>query len=217
MTIQELIDYYANLLILQYLGKPKAYATIQTLVTPVIMDQDPSTGVALPVAVQDAFNVTGDSPAEGVQLDVIGDYAGVTRYGYVLGQPITLNDTDFLTLIQLAIIKNGSGSSLYDIQTLLHQFFPNEVLVFDYQNMQMSYLVSTAIGSLDLVELAIANGLLPKPMGVELASVIYAPVVITFFGFRTYVLPGYNVTPFNSYTDYQTDWPWVSYANAVLT
>ena len=39
MSTQDLINYYANLLILQYIGKPKAYATIQTLVNPVVMPQ----------------------------------------------------------------------------------------------------------------------------------------------------------------------------------
>jgi hypothetical protein len=46
-TDQELIDYYADLLILQYKQKPKAYATIQTIVKNVIMNQ-------LPVAVENA-------------------------------------------------------------------------------------------------------------------------------------------------------------------
>ena len=39
MTPLELVAYYANLLILQYLGKPKAYAEISTFVSPVIMPQ----------------------------------------------------------------------------------------------------------------------------------------------------------------------------------
>lgn len=39
MTALELIQYYANLLIIQYVGKPKAYDTVSTLVTPVIMPQ----------------------------------------------------------------------------------------------------------------------------------------------------------------------------------
>lgn len=210
MTTQDLINYYANLLIIQYLGKPKAYATIQTLVTPVIMDQ-------LPTQVQDAFNLTGTSPAVGVQLDVIGKYAGVTRNGYGFsGQPITLDDSDFLSLIQMAVVQNSAGSSLSDIQNLIHTFFAGEMLVFDYKTMQMSYLVSSAIGSQNLVQLFVTEGLLPKPMGVGVALVIYAPVITTFFGFRTYTLPAVNATPFNSYTDYQTDWPWLSYSNAII-
>jgi Protein of unknown function (DUF2612) len=207
---QDLINYYANLLILQYLGKSKAYATIQALVTPVIMDQ-------LPLQVQNAFNLVGPSPAQGVQLDILGKYAGVTRNGYGFhGVPITLNDSDFLTLIQMAIIKNSADSSLATIQSLLAQFFPNEVLVFDYQNMQMSYLISSTLGTPHLVQLFVSEGLLPKPMTVSLATVIYAPVINQFFGFRTYFLAPFNSEPLNNYSSYQTNWPWLSYANGVI-
>lgn len=208
-TTQELIDYYANLLILQYIGKPNAYATIQTLVTPVIMDQ-------LPTQVENAFDLMGVTPALGDQLDILGKYAGVTRSGNGFTGPITLDDADFLSLVLMAIIKNNSGSSLKDIQALLFQFFPGEILVFDYKDMRMSYLVSSVVGSIDLVQLFVTEGLLPKPMGVALALVIYAPVITTFFGFRTYELPAFNASPFNTYTTYHMDYPWLSYADAVF-
>ncbi len=208
MSVRSLVQYYANLLILQYLGKEKAFATIETVVTPVIMDE-------LPTQVQNAYNLSGTELAVGTQLDVIGKYVGVTRSGNGFIGPITLDDADFLSLIQFAIIRNALGSSLYDIQFLLHQYFEGDILVFDYKNMRMSYLVSSSIGSQDLVQLLIVEGLLPKPMGVALATVIYVPVIDMFFGFRTYDLPAFNSTPFNSYSDYQLDWPWLSYANAI--
>lgn len=207
-TTLDIVQSYADLLILQYRGKPKAHATIQAIVTPVIMDQ-------MPAAVMNAFNLLGGSPAVGVQLDVLGKYAGVTRSGVGFTGPITLSDADFLSLIQLAVLTNSAGSSLSTIQALLAQFFPNEILVFDYQNMQMSYLISSTIGSQDLVQLVVSEGLLPKPMGVSLASVIYAPVIDAFFGFRTYALPAHNVSPFNDYASYQMDWPWLSYGDAI--
>jgi hypothetical protein len=311
METQDLVNYYANLLILQYLGKPKAYATVQAFVASALLPQTtteaitfPSapasgtfqltygllstvainwndsaatiqsklqavaglgsvtvsgsissltlnvtfTGVVppalllgisantletsgaqpvvptvtgtdqiLPLAVLNSYNLIGPNPAQGVQLNVLGKYAGVTRSGYGFqGTPITLNDTDFLTLIQMAIIKNSAGSSLSTIQVLLAQFFPTEVLVFDYQNMQMSYLISSSIGSQNLVQLFVSEGLLPKPMGVALAPPIYAPVITQFFGFRTYVLPPFHSEPFNSYSSYQTNWPWLTYADAVI-
>ena len=208
MTTQELIDYYADLLILQYLGKPKAYATIQTLVTPVVMDQ-------LPVDVMNAFDLTGSNVAEGVQLDVLGKYVGASRDGYDFSGPVTLDDADFLSLIQIAITSNSAGSSLATIQEFLHQFFPDQILVFDYQNMQMSYLISSAVGSQTLVQFFVKGGWLPRPMAVAVALVIYGPVINTFFGFRTYLLPAVNSSPFNEYADYQMDRPWLSYSNAV--
>lgn len=205
MTTQEIINYYANLLILQYLGKPRAYATIQALVTPVIMDQ-------LPLQVQNAYEINS---AVGVQLDVLGKYAGVTRSGNTPTGPITLTDDEFRILIQLAIITNSAGSSLATIQNLLFTYFPNEIAVFDYQNMQMSYYVSSSVGSQDLVKLFISEGLLPAPMGVQIASVIYVPDFTIFFGFRTYSLPGFHVTPFNTYSSYSTSRPWLTYADAI--
>lgn len=210
-TTQELIDYYANLLILQYLGKPKAYATIQNLVTPVIMDQ-------LPSQVENAFNLSGDDVAVGVQLDVIGKYAGVVRTGYgFLGQPISLDDDDFLSLIKLAITRNNADASLATIQSLLATFFPpGGILVFDYQNMQMSYMISSMVGSQELIQLFITEGLLPRPLGVSIPLIIYAPVINTFFGFRTYELPAVNSSPCNTYEDYQMDRPFLTYEDAII-
>lgn len=173
MTTQDIINYYANLLIIQYIGKPKAYATVQATVAMAIMDQ-------LPDQVQNAFNM--DGTAVGVQLDVLGKYAGVSRTGFGLtGQPITLDDDDFFTLIKLAILTNSSGSDLATIQKLLNEFFPGELFVFDHKEMRMSYLIDSDVGSQELIQLFITEGLLPKPMGVQLAAPIYTPD-LKFFG-----------------------------------
>ena len=173
--------------------------------------------VTLPLAVMNGFNLFGPNTAVGAQLDILGKYAGVSRNGYsFLGTPITLDDSDFLSLIQLATIKNSAGSSLSTIQSLLNMFFPGEILVFDYANMNMSYLISSSVGSQNLAEIFVQEGLLPKPMGVQLAAVIYAPNIDNFFGFRTYLLPANNASPFNSYANYQTNRPWLSYADAIV-
>lgn len=204
MTDQEIIDYYANLLILQYLQEPKAYAHIQTLVTPVIMNQ-------LPVAVQNAYAIP---TAQGVQLDILGKYVGASRIGNTFAGPIVLSDADFSILIQIAIFTNNAGSSLATIQHLIALYFAGQILVFDFVNMRMGYFLS--IGSKDLVEMIIVQGLLPKPMGVQLSSVIYAPIINRFFGFRTYELPGVNNTPFNTYAVYDMTAPWLVYADALV-
>jgi hypothetical protein len=318
MTPLQLLQYYANLLILQYLQKPKAYATAQTVATNAILPQTtvqtiafsgiaasgtfilnytafgtttplPSsainwndtasaiqtklqaitglgsvtvtgsiatslvitfTGVppvaplltvtsnslttagsaaialtitqtdtTLPLALAQAFNLnsTFGAVAIGNQLTPLGKYVGVTRTGTLSTGSITLSDADFLTLIQFAALKNSAGSDLSSMQNLLHQFFPNEVLVFDYQNMQMSYLISSSIGSQNLAKLLVAENLLFRPMGVQLAATTYAPIITTFFGFRTYTINTANNTPFNSYTSYNMSRPWLSYANALTT
>jgi hypothetical protein len=207
MTTQQIINYYANLLIMQYIGLPNAYATIKALVTPVIMNQ-------LPIAVQNAFNL---STATGVQLDVLGKYVGVTRYGSGLdGSPIILDDADFLSFINIAIVKNGYSSSLFAIQTFLNIYFPGAMLVFDYQDMRMSYFLNSSIGSQHLAQIFVTSNILPIPMGVQIGSIIYSPNIFTLFGFRTYGLPGYNISPFNTYASYQTDFPWLTYKNALV-
>lgn len=166
----------------------------------------------LPLQVQNAFTF---GQAVGTQLDTLGKYAGVSRNGFGFTGPISLDDADFTKLIQLATIQNNSGSSLATIQNLLNTFFPGEILVFDYQTMRMSYLISSSVGTQPLVQLFVTEGLLPKPMGVELASVIYAPVITTFFGFRTYDAPQNHSSPFNNYDTYNMAFPWLSYADAV--
>jgi hypothetical protein len=173
--------------------------------------------VTLPLAVANAFNMLTSygAVAIGKQLTPLGKYAGVTRTGTLSTGSVTLGDSDFLALIQFAALRNSAGSDLSSIQTLLHNFFPNQVLVFDYSNMQMSYLISSAVGSQNLAKLLIAQNLLFRPMGVSLGATIYAAVVTTFFGFRTYSVVTVNNTPFNTYGSYVTTRPWLSYAMAI--
>ncbi len=208
MTDTELKRYYANLLLLQYRGKTNAYATIQALVKPVIMNQ-------LPLAVQSAFDL---ETAVGKQLDVVGKYQGVTRYGRDFSGPVTLGDADFRQFIKIAIVQNSSKSSLYDIQTLLHTFFPGIIFVFDYQNMRISYYFdSDAIGS-QLAEFFVQSGLLPKPMGVRLAAIIFLPTIDNAYGWSgmgAYTAPAYNVHGFNTYSQYDLDCHWINYDDAI--
>lgn len=320
MTPTQLIAYYANLLILQYLQKPKAYATAQAVASQAIMPQttvqqltfsdvaasgtfalnwtpfgvnqavsqlttmnwndtasqiqtkiqavtalsqvlvtgsiaskvltitfvgvvpvapllvvatnalvngsaaaitiaSAQTDVVLPLAVSAGFAINAQfgAIAVGAQLNILAKYVGVTRTGNLSSGQITLNDTDFASLIQFAALKNSAGSDLQSIQLLIHQFFPNQILVFDYQNMQMSYLISSAVGSQNLVKLLVAENLLFRPMGVSVNTPIYNPVITTFFGFRTYTINTANNSPFNSYTNYTSGTPWLSYSMALTS
>lgn len=309
-TTQQLTAYYANLLIFQYLGKPKAYATLQAtasgfLMPPTSVEQiqfsaAPTSGhfifsydsnssvaiqwndsaatiqtdlqalpglstitvsgsiasqtltviftgvippalallvvsstlqasgsdvtitvtetdVILPLAVQNAYNLIGSELAQGIQLDILGKYAGVTRTGSgVSGQAITLNDSDFLQLIHMAVIQNNSGSSLATIVQNIFNFFGLSILVFDSTFMFLTYFIPTSTSS-DLLQLFITEKLLPKPMGVGLV-VIYVPIINAFFGLVSYdfpVQPDFT-RPLNTYDDYHTDWPWLSYSDVFI-
>ena len=210
MTTQEIIDYYANLLIMQYADKPRAYATVQTFVEPYVMDQ-------LPVASQSAFDL---DTAIGWQLDVIAKYVGATRYGYDNAGAKTLTDAELRDYIKLCITKNTSSSTLYYIQTYLQQYFENVVFVYDYKSMRLSYVMNTSLGSGSFVQFLLNAEALPKPAGVLLSSVVAYPDPSWFFGMSLYPPTGttpitYNVTPFNTYTSVDTDTHWVSYADAI--
>lgn len=211
-TANDLAEYYAGLLIIQYIGKMRAHATIVAQTTPVFMPQSDPEDPILPFAVQDGFNI---DTAEGDQLDTLGKYTGVTRSGLGFFSNIVLDDSDFRLLIRMAIASNSLGSSLYDIRTFINTYFDGLIYVTDYANMHMSYLIDTSIGSADLIELFVTEGLLPRPMGVAM-SVIAAPVIDQFFGCCSYENPDNDlVNPINTYEDYQMDWPCVVYQNGV--
>lgn len=201
MTEAELIDYYANLLIMQYKGKPKAEAHVRLIVKLCLMD-------LLVFKVGEAYDLFTSS---GYQLDVIGKYQGVSRTAYTFTRQITLNDGQFRTLIQLAIIKNTSGSSLQEIDELINNYFGEQLKVFDFGNMRIGYMLESGLANQDLAEVMITQGLLPKPAGVTLSSTILFPVLDSFFGYAT-AKGGVNPKnrPYNTAGDYQTTWPWVT-------
>lgn len=205
MTDEELEQYYANLLIMQYASKPKAYATIIATAALFIMNQ-------LPVAVQDAFSI---DTAIGVQLDVLGKYVGISRNGYTFSGPITLDDDDYRQVIKMKIVQNNNGSSLYDIENVLNIFFDGAFALFDYGIMRLSYFFTTEIGSNDLAEFLVKQDLLPKPMGVQLSCVIYVPDFTKFFGFRTYENQAFKSTTFNTYSNYDEDTEFLNYGDII--
>ena len=67
--IEGLVEYYANLLIVEYRDKPKAFETIKAIITQAVID-------CLPIEVRDGFNI---DTAVGDQLDIVGKYFGKSR------------------------------------------------------------------------------------------------------------------------------------------
>lgn len=212
MSNEDLKNYYADLLIMQYRSKPKARKTIKMMVDFIIMNQ-------LPLQIQDAFNVNN---AVGVQLDVVGKYVGASRYGYKFAAdpsdppvPVTLNDDEFRTYIELNILLNAMGSSTADIQMMIDQYFQGALLFFDTQAMLVSYFYTALAGDNIMAEFFVLSGKLPYPMAVGAPLLTYAPGNPTFFGFVTYSNQSYNNHGFNTYDDYDDDCPFLSYENAI--
>lgn len=80
MTNADLVEYYENLLVIQYKTKPNAVATIGALATEVVADQIYS-------QVLNGFNLfaaNGFPEAIGAQLDILAQYVGAPReiFGY---------------------------------------------------------------------------------------------------------------------------------------
>lgn len=71
--MEELLNYYANLLIIEYNGKPKAKATIELLTKLVLGFTD----IPLLLQIQNSFDW---KTAKGNQLDIIGKWVGVSRF-----------------------------------------------------------------------------------------------------------------------------------------
>ncbi len=68
--LQSLENYYANLLIIQYNGKPRASATIKLFVRLLYVN-------VILLQIRDAFDW---KKAVGTQLDIIGEWVGVNRF-----------------------------------------------------------------------------------------------------------------------------------------
>lgn len=305
MSPLDLVSYYANLLIVQYLGKPKAYGTISAWASQVVMPEisqqqltfsdvaasghfiiqysafyavsvawnDSASTIqaatqlipglgsvtvtgsiasqslnitfvnvapvvplitipvnnlengssepilvsvseidqTLPLLVQNGFNLLGSNIAVGAQLDILGKYVGVSR----TYANLDLSDADFLTVIQFAIVQNNSGSSLATIQSNLNQFFPDQFIAVDYQDMTMSYIFNSNLVNLNVLSVLLNEKLLPRPMAVGL-TVIIIPHITSLFGFRTYDEPNDFAKPFNTYDVFNTDWFFLSYGNVYI-
>lgn len=194
--------YYADLLIIQYHGKPKARSMIEALVDQALMSQ-------LPQKMEEAFNL---ETAAGKQLDILGLRLGVTRNVYLRsGEPVTLDDTDFRTFIKLQAARMALNAGLFDMQNLLINFFQSSIRVIDNENMTLDYFVFGE--SSTLLSVLIKQDMLPRPTGVAINAVYDLPYK-NVYGFQTYKAQTYPLVGFNTYTDYDEETSWLKYSNA---
>lgn len=188
-TSQEFQNYYADLLILQYKTQPKARATIQALIKELY-----GSGSLL-----DLVNGFDLDTAEGKQLDTLGKYIGLGRQVKVnIGSSDTniLTDDQYRILLKLKLVQNTNFSSTSQIRTALYELFPNDIRLFDPRTMVYEYQLSTLFN--DLVNVIIAEELLPLPMGVGY-NINVVPDLLAIYGYYGY--DGLNDNP-NGYSDY---------------
>lgn len=184
-------EYYADLLILQYKTLPKARETIKALVKEAVAD-----GILLDVI--NGFNL--DS-AVGVQLDTLGKYIGLNRQVKVnIGDTDTniLTDEQYRLLLKLKLISNTNFSSTSQIRAALYELFPNDIRLFDNRTMLYEYELSTLWN--DLVNVIIAEQLLPLPMGIGY-NITVVPDLLELYGYYGYDGLNDNPNGYSSYTD----------------
>lgn len=186
---QDIKDYYANLLIIQYRNLPNARGTIESLVGESYAD-----GISL-----DVLNAFDLETAVGQQLDILGKYIGLSRQVKIFlpNQTTRLNDDDYRTLFKLKLITNNGRASTGEIKKSLYELFPDTIRVYDNRDMSYTYFVSDTLQ--DLMTIIVSEELLPLPMSVEYRLIFVSKDVTKFFGFSNYT--GINNNP-NGFTRY---------------
>ncbi|WP_071058746.1 DUF2612 domain-containing protein [Pelistega sp. MC2] len=200
---------YAELLIWQYRGKPKAKATATLL--------DGYLSASFQDAI-DVMNVLNIETAQGVNLDMVGRHVGQSRtlknyapigffgfkdgfgampfskerkgggqwyrYRDPLRQSVSLNDEDYRFLIRARISRNFQTATLPNLISALTFILGGDCIVTDNYDMtvtiQIPEVYKTRFKAFALEELDI----LPRGTGVKY-NIIWGDVPITkYFGFR---------------------------------
>jgi len=226
------IEYYKDLILYQYINKPKATETIKLLAKQAMVD-------LLPIAVNDAFDI---DTAIGSQLDVLGEYIGFDRiiqsqverdyftfqnqdsettltmgltdynnltlnstfsfYSYVnaLGISSSLSDDEYRILLKLKLHTNSTQNSLYEIATILFEYFSNQIILFDQFDMTISYFVKDSISR--IISIAYQEDLLPKPMGVQISGVFAVEDPLIVWGIKSQARGNTGIGGFIDYNAY---------------
>ncbi len=191
--VSSIVQYYADLLIIQYNGKPKASGTIKTMVDIILQN-----GILLDVL--DGFN---PETCVGKQQDILGKWVGVDRY--YLGDGLTqiLNDDDYRIVLNFKVIANALDMTCSSIDNILYEFFANNIICTTDNNLRIFYLVSEDYFSISSILLQ--KKVLPKPIGVRIGGIIKNKIWFGFSNYETYNkdIPA-NVSGFATYENWLT-------------
>ena len=178
---------YSDLLIYQYIKKPKARATIDALMG----EYDKLNENAI-----DLLEQWDIDKARGYSLDIIGKRVGVSRvlpsavskgyFGYLqtinakpwgdgvwyrqgeaTGDALTLNDTDYRFLIRAKIFKNFQNGTMDYILNALREILNADANIQD--NLDMTATVFLPLESLNILQRYMIEqmDILPRSMGVK--------------------------------------------------
>lgn len=193
----EFLNYYANLLIMQYKESQKNKDFIKIFINTLYMD-----------GVYDIFkNFFDIDNASGKHLEILGRYVGAYR----TYEDYVLTDEELKILIKLLSAKNGMGANIAEISDLLYNVFGNKVIIFNNYDMSISYYVSLSLAEF-FEKVLLKAGYLPVPQGIGVKLIIETPEADKVFGYadardglNTSVIVGYN----DAYKEYHEDWTWL--------
>lgn len=231
INIDDTIEYYKDLLIIQYNDKEKARATVDLHVRTLLKDN-------LPCAIQDGYNI---ETAVGVQLDVLGKYIGVDRFfslstlignffGFTsystLDTDTTVGMTDFANydtdlggfasyddIVSNQKLSDSNYRFILKLRIIQnnsnhsHKSIDDGLFAFFGSGLIMSANNNMTIAyfvtspNVALATIAFNKGVLPRPMGVNLVGLIERDKKL--FGFTNYNKTGVSAisTGFTNYTD----------------
>jgi hypothetical protein len=216
-------DYYANLLILQYHGLPRAVGTVRAIANLLLAE-----GVALNV--RSGFNVTqrtgdvlalldelyrlesfgiqnSDAKREkfladnevplavGKQLDILGAYVGTPRtYQNFLGEGKVLGDGDYRNLLILAASNGRSNHSNGEIHGMLDRLFGEDLVPVEAPALGLSVMQIAYLVSIGIF----SNELLQAAL---FHDVLPRPMAVQFVGFLAEGPPWFGFTRYGESAD----------------
>lgn len=173
--VEEVKEYYASLLILQYRNKPKARATVQLGAELYLAD-------GLVFQIQDLLDV---DKAVGNWLNLIGKLVGAPRNVPDIG---LLNDEDYRILIKFKIAYNVMRASNKDMDDALYSLFGGDVILNNNQDLTINYIVADSIET--PLKAALILGYLTSPIGIGFGYILQVPEPLKIFGYNTKRLIG---------------------------
>lgn len=189
------LEYYANLLIMEYRGAEKNEEFIKVLLNTRYLD-----------GIYDLFkNFFDIDKASGSHLETLARYVG----GFRTYNDYVLTDEELRILIKLLAAKNGMSATVAEISELLYNTFGYNVILFNNYNMTIDYYVKEELAEF-FEKVLIAGNYLPVPQGVGVRLVIETPETKVFgyvdsYNADTSVIVGYN----DAYKTYNMDWTWL--------
>lgn len=237
--LENTIEYYKELLLYQYINAEKARATIGLLVSQALVDLLPieinkafdletATGPQLDIlgeyigfdrvvttAPTRTYFAFDDQENEGTNLTGLTNYESSENlntffYSYVdsLGTQSSLNDDEYRILLKLKSYANRSNGTAQEINDALYAIFGLNIIMIDQLDMSIIYSCTSQYSS--LAQIAMDEGFLPKPMGVQISSIfeLADPAILfsfdpsnTLFGFTDYNSATGSTGYFLSYED----------------